>query len=225
MNALKSLHEAQVGQRLSFSYYGGEHPGTTREVDVLEVRDDRIVGTDVDKQETRQYLFDKAAIIRVITPIAKVDALVADLDDSYLDDNQPVAAEEVQSPPTTRVRSTRISFPEARRLLHQQIDTLDGEDLAEVLAEVQGEDRSLFDADNGAVVLEKDILVPHCEVNDHAHRDAAGIDWVNEDGVRLTTTFLHDGSRVVLYQGNDDNEITAENLITAIAQHLGLTIS
>ena len=222
MNALKSLAEAQVGQRLSFVYYGGETPGTARQVDVEEVRDDRIVGTDVVKQETRQYLFEKAAIIVVVTPIAQVDALVADLDI-----HQPAEAAcdvepEAEAMPTTRVRRMPMSFPAARDRLHQQIEALNGEDLAEVLGEIEGEDRSRFDAESGQVILERDVLIPHCEVND-GNDKGASIDWVNEDGVRLTTTFFHNGDRVLLQEG--DNYVTAEDLITKIAQHLGLTIS
>ncbi len=224
MSALKSLAEAQVGQRLSFAYYGGSTPGKTRSVDVEEVLDDRILGTDVAKNETRQYMFDKAAIVIVIhEPIAMVAALEADLDE-----NQPIAAEaacdvEVDAPPTTRVRRTPLSFPAARDLLHQQIDALNGDDLAEVLGEIQGDDRARFDESSGQVILERDMVIPHCVVNNDAHRGAAGIAWVNENGERLTTTFFHDDDHVRLYIG--DNEVTAENLVREIAQHLGLTIS
>lgn len=211
MSALESLDKAQVGQRLSFAYYGGENPGTTRMVDVEEMRDDRMVGIDVDKQETRQYLFEKAAVVVVV------------------DKPQPVAADAAcevtpeDSQPATRVRRMPISFPAARDLLHQQVDGLNGDDLAEVLAEIQGEDRARFDADSGQVILERDVLIPHCEVNDKAHKDCAGIDWVNEDGVRLTTTFFHDEDKVRLYNGTE--EVCVETLISDIARHLGLTIS
>ena len=224
MKDLKSLADAKVGQRLSFAYYGGETPGRTRQVDVTEVLDDRIVGTDVEKRETRQYMFDKAAVVVVVhEPVAMVAALEADLDE-----NQPIAAEAacdvtVEPIPTTRVRRTPLSFPAARDLLHQQIDALNGDDLAEVLGEIQGDDRAKFDAANGQVVLERDVVLPHCVVNDNAHTGAAGIDWVNEDGERITTTFLHDGDTVRLHSGS--TEVSAESLVTEIAQHLGLTIS
>jgi len=211
MSALESLEEAKVGQRVSFAYYGGENPGTTRLVDVEEIRNDRIIGMDVTKQEKRQYLFTKAAVTVVV-----VDKPQA-----------PVAAEAVcdmELEPATRVRRLPMDFTTARDLLHQQIDSLHGEDLAEVLAEIQGEDRATFDANSGQVIMERDVLVPHCEVNmDDGHCGAAGIDWVNEDGERLTTTFLHDGDAIRLF--NTDNEVGAEILIAEIAQHLGLTIS
>lgn len=212
MSALKSLAEAKEGQRLSFAYYGGENPGTTRQVDVEEVKDDRIIGTDVDKQETRQYLFEKAAIVVVIDqpqpPIAA--EAVCDVEHEY-------------TAPTTRVRRMPMSFPAARDLLHQQIDALNGEDLAEVLAEVQGEDRARFDATSGQVMLERDVLIPHCVVNQPAHDGIACIDWLNEDGVALSTAFLVDNDTVLLQAANV--ELTAEEFIKEIAQHLGLTVS
>ena len=224
MKDLKSLAEAKVGQRLSFAYYGGETPGRTRQVDVTAVLDDRVIGEDVEKKEQRQYMFDKAAIVVVIhEPVAMVAALEADLDE-----NQPIVAEAAcdvttEALPTTRVRRMPLSFELARDVLHQQIDALNGDDLAEVLGEIQGEDRAKFDAANGQVILERDVVLPHCIVNDKAHTGAAGIDWVNEDGERITTTFLHDGDRVRLHLS--DSEISAENLIREIATHLGLTIS
>lgn len=205
---MKSLVEAKVGQRLSFAYFGGSTPGAIREVDVEEVRDDRIVGVDVAKQKTRQYLADKAALIQVVSEPAVV--------------TPPLAAEAACDVETVRVRRTTMSFLDARQRLHDQIDALNGEDLAEVLAEVDGQDRAVFDASNGVVVLEREVLIPHAEVNDNAHREAAGIDWVNEDGDRLTTTFFHDGDKVRLFNG--DNEVDAESLVSAIARHIGLNV-
>jgi hypothetical protein len=106
-----------------------------------------------------------------------------------------------------------MSFIEARMTLHDAIDKLNGEDLAEVLAEVQGEDRARFDAPSGQVVLERDVVIPHCDtIQLCAVNGAQGVevDWVNEDGESLTTTFPCSD---------------AESLIKEIAQHLGLTIS
>jgi len=216
MKTLKNITEAKVGQRISFSYLDGSTLGKIRQVDVAEVLHDRIIGTDVDTQETHQYLRDKAMMI---VPVDVDIHLPAE------------AACEVnpETNSTTRVRHSYISFPDARNLLHQQIDTLNGEDLAEVLAEVQGEDNATFNAANGQVVLERDVLVPHCEptinlnVPDNTPDNAADIDWVNEDGIRLTTTFFHNRQAVRLYINT--TEVSAENLIKEIAQHLGLTIS
>src|SRR5690554_6409130 len=131
---MRSFVEAKVGQRLSFAYFGGSTPGAIREVDVEEVRDDRIVGVDVAKQETRQYLADKAALIQVLSEPAVV--------------TPPLASDAA----CVRVRRTPMSFLDARQRLHDQIDALNGEDLAEVLAEVDGQDRAVFDASNDVVV-------------------------------------------------------------------------
>ena len=212
MKTLKSLADAEDGQRLSFAYYGGENSGGTRVVDVTSIGDDRMFGIDVAKNEPRQYLFENAALISIVeraTPVAAEAAC----------DVEP----EAEAVVPTRVRRLPMSFPAARDLLHQQIEALNGEDLAEVLAEIQGEDRARFDATSGQVILERDVLIPHCVVNDKAHNDAAGIDWVNEEGEALTTTFYHKDNRVLLF--SDKDKVSAENLIREIARHLGLTIS
>jgi len=128
---VKSLAEVAPNQRVSFAYYGGENEGATRTVDVTEVSDDRIYGVDVDKQEPRQYLFDKAAIVLVLREANEPEPAEA------ATEVEPPVADVVNEPPaTTRVRRTCLSFIEARQRLHDQIDTLNGEDLAEVLAEV-----------------------------------------------------------------------------------------
>jgi hypothetical protein len=213
MSALKSLADAKPGQRLSFAYYGGSDFGTTRQVDVDEVLDDRILGTDVAKDEPRQYLFDKAAIVVVISEPQPVPAEAA----------CDVPVTDVLSSPTTRVRRTPMSFVDARQRLHDQIDELNGEDLAEVLAEVDGMDRGQFDAPNGQVVLERDVLVPHCTLN--LTSEVASVDWVNEDGVPLT---------IVSSKAADDNHVeltangeavAAEDCVRKLAEHFGLTIS
>ena len=223
MRDLKTLADARVGERLSFAYYGGSNPGMSRTVDVLEVLDDRIIGTDVAKDEQRQYLFDKAAIIVLIhEPIAMVDRLVAEAS-CDVELGELVAIASVAKPITMRVRRRPLSFEDARQKLHDQIDTLNGEDLAECLAEIEGEDRGAFDSGTGEVTLETDVAIPHCEVNLNGHADAAGIDWLNEDGERITTTFLNEEGTIRLYLTN--TEVTAENLIKEIAQHLGLTVS
>lgn len=222
MSVLKSLADAQVGQRVSFAYYGGSNPGDVRVVDVKEVLDDRICGVDIDKQEDRQYLFEKAAIITVIStvalPVDQVNALVV----ADLDENQEAPAP-TEGLPTIRVRRTPVSFPDARNLLHEHIDNLNGEELAEVLAELQGDDRARFDQPSGQVILEKDVIIPHCEVSNETLNDAASIEWVNENGERLTTTFLHEDNKIHLMLNT--KEVDAESLIISIARHFGLTIS
>lgn len=215
MRSLKSLAQAQVGQRLQFAYYGGTDVGAMRTVDVEEVSDDRVYGQDVDKGKPRQYMFDKAAMVQVVTE-AVVQAHVVAAE----------AACEVETvASTTRVRRNVLSFVDARQRLHEQIDSLNAEDLAEVLAEVDGEDRGRFDSANGQVVLERDVMVPHTVINDNGPIDgAAGLDWINEDGERLTTTTLfNEDEQVGMFVGNE--QVTAEQFVTRICEHLGLTVS
>jgi len=204
---MQTLADAKVGQRVQFAYYGGSNIGDLRLVDVQEVFSDRIVGLDVCKDKIRHYLFAKAEMVSLVEPEpaeAACDAIV-----------EPKA--------TTRMHSHPISFPDARDLLHDQIDALNGDDLAEVLAEINGDDHGRFDATSGVVVLERQVLIPHCKVNMHAHQGAAGVDWINEGGNILTTTFFNTDTKLVLFVG--DNEVTAEELITSLSQHLGLTIA
>jgi len=210
MHVLKSLAEAQAGQVVSFTYYGGSSPGSIRTVMVTDVRDDRIVGDDYDRKEPRQFLFERASLPKVIEEVPEA----------------PIAAEAACDEsaiitPSTRVRRTPMSFAQARQRLHEQIDALTGEDLAEALAEVDGEDRGTFDASNGQVILERDVPIPHAVLNMNAQPDAVGLDWVNEDGDRLTTVTRLDGDTVRLFVG--ESEVHAETFISDIAEHFGLT--
>jgi len=124
---------------------------------------------------------------------------------------------------TTRVRRQHISFVDARQRIHDQIDELNGEDLAEVLAEIDGHDRAEFDVVTAEVIVEDDVCVPHCLLNMECHPSIAGIDWVNEEGEVVTSMTTHNDGNIKLQL--DDNLVTAEQMITLIAQHLGLTIS
>jgi len=171
---------------------------------------------DVDKQEPRQYLFDKAAIVLVLREANEPEPAEA------ATEVEPPVADVVNEPPaTTRVRRTCLSFIEARQRLHDQIDTLNGEDLAEVLAEVEGEDRGCFDAANGQVVVERDVPIPYCKLN--MFGDIVGVEWVNEDGEGMTTvTSSHDDLNVTIEL---DGEVTnAEDVVRKLAQHFGLTV-
>jgi len=209
---MKTLAEAKVGQRLNFAYWGGSNPGKFRTVEVTKVGEDRIFGIDEEKEADRQYLFEKAGIIEVLSepkPAAP----------------KPEVGELVPMLPTHRIRSNTMSFPAARDLLHQQIEELSGEDLAEVLAEIQGEDKGTFDAKTGEVTVERAVAIPHVRVNMNGNSQAASIDWVDEEGNAITTTTYMDGQdkSITLLVGND--EVTAEEYITRIAKHFDLTIS
>lgn len=206
---MKSLVEATVGQRLSFCYYGGSKPGTFRVVEVTEVLDDRIRGIDEAKEEHREYLVDKATLITVLPP----DVVPVPVAEAACD-------EPVDLNPTTRVCQTTLSFVDARQHLHDQIDELCGEDLAEVLAEIDGKDRARFDADQGIVVLEQDVPIPHCRLNQTATDDTAGIDWVNENGDTVTSVSTYNGKEVVFLL--DGEPVTPEELVVELFDHLDL---
>ena len=207
---MKSLVEAQVGQRLHFAYYGGSNPGIFRVVEVQEVKDDRIIGTDEAKPEhPREYLVDKAALITVLPP----DVVPIPVAEAACD-------EPVDLNPTTRVRQTTLSFVDARQRLHDQIDKLCGEDLAEVLAEVDGKDRARFDTDQGVVVMEQNVRIPYCKLNQTATDYAVGIDWVNENGGIVTSVSTYDGKEVVFLLNGEP--VTPEELVVELFDHLNL---
>ncbi len=208
---MNSLRDARVGQRVSFAYNGGSTPGTVREVYVQEVQDDRIVGV-LPNSNVRQYLFEKATMVILVSELPTPAEAACNVDPT-----------EVIDLPTHRVRSIERTFVEARQRLHEEIDLMNGEDLTEVLVEVDGEHSGQFDANAGMVVVERNVLVPHCIVNPYGHRKGTGIDWVNEDGNTFTTTFFNDNGKVRLYSGG--NEVTAETIVQEIAQHLDLTIT
>ena len=124
---------------------------------------------------------------------------------------------------TTRVRRKTMSFVDARQRVHDQIDAINGEDLAEVLAEIDGHDRAEFHQGSGQVIVEDDVCIPHCTLNMGCHPSAAGIDWVNEEGDTINSVTLNNNGNIELYLNN--KQVTAEEIIRGIAQHLGLTIS
>ena len=192
-----SLREAKVGQRLSFFYYGGSNPGDKRLVDVTEVLSDRIIGTDVDKDNIRSFVFDKASCIQIVTPTEKVGAL---------DENQ-----------RPRIRRTQMSFEDARVHLHNQIDSLTGEDLAQVLAEIDGHDAHSFDSDTGSVVMETMVLEPYCQPV-----ASGGTNWVNEDGDFLHVIHIATANKALTEVDGED--VSPEECVKKIAEHLGLTI-
>ena len=199
---LKSLADTKVGQIVQFAYYGGTKPGEVRRAEVNEVKTDRIMGRDIAKDEPRQYLFDQAALITVIEEAPAVVIGTTDI--------------EVVTPPT-RVRRTPLSFPNARQRLHDQIDALDGDDLAEILGEVDGANRSRFNELTGQVILEVDLIEPHCVVNTTG--DVAGINWTNEDGDVLTTvTATKPGTdKIELFIG--ETEVGPEEFVRQLTNH------
>lgn len=208
MRVLKSLRDAQVGQRLSFVYYGGSNPGEARDVTVTEVLDDRIYATDHNRdEEVRCFLFDKAALIVVVSEAPEQAAIEA------------VQRVVTPSGVGVRVRANSLSFVEARQRLIDQIEALSAEDLAEALAEVDGANRGTFDASTGMVTLEREVLTPHFKLN--LDGDSAGVDVVNEDGD--TTTIVTTQTNGVVSVTLNGQDVSPEEFALALCQHLGLT--
>lgn len=213
MQVLNRLNDAEVGQVLSFIYLRGSRQGQRRTVEVQEVLSDRIVGHDLHVDEPRQYLFDQAVEIQVLNkPVVNQEAVNSAMRACGIDPLQE----------TTRVRRQPMSFVEARQRIHDQIDELSGEDLAEVLAEIDGHDRAEFNADDGVVIVEDDVCVPHCCINMDCDPSAAGIDWVNEDGE--TVTSITRNNKGIIELSLDGERVAAEQFIIQIGQHFGLTI-
>jgi len=194
---LDCLSQAEVGQEVTFNYHGGSTPGEARTVRVMASTTDALLsehmlGLDIVQNEICDYRFDRASDVYIIT------------------DDKPV--------PNIRVRHTTHTFVEARKRLHNQIDELNGEDLAEILAEIEGDDNGNFDASTGEVTLLRSVLIPHCKLN----ADKAGLDWVNEDGEVLTSQWQFLNNAVRLYL--EDNEVPPVEFACKLFQHLGLTI-
>lgn len=197
---LKHLNEAKPGDRVEFVYDGGSNPGTSRTIIVQRVLSDRIWGLDVAKNEHRQYLFDRVnseSCVAILTPAVQ----------------------------KTRTKSTVLSFIDARSKLHDQIDSLTGEDLAEALAIMSGEDRGTFDTANSQVIIERDVAMPHCRVNNEYKYDGVtvpALEYINEDGEVLTTATIHDIDKDEVFLIIDESLYGAEIFIEIIAKHLGI---
>lgn len=192
---LAGLREAKEGQRVTFNYYGGSTPGRKREVEVTEVLDDRIIGVDVERDNVRQFTFDKASGVELVEPV--------------------IEAEPAQPP--TRVKHSQMHFHDARQHLHDQIDELSGEDLAEVLAQVDGHDSHAFNSETGQVAFGDHVVEPHCVMAING-----GMNWINEDGTAMFVAHDMIGSSIVHNVGGES--LNAEECVKKIAQHLGLTI-
>lgn len=203
MNGLKSLADAQPGNRVSFVYYGGTDVGGERVVDVEEVRDDRIVGTDTVKGEVRQYVFDKAACVQLLPTPIEVPAPAPETEVGPLENVEP----------GIRTRVTNIPFPQARDMLVREIQSLNAEDLAEVLAEFRGDTRGHFDATTGEIIVERDVPAPTFVI------DLGSYTIVNEESESMVLT--SEGSDVTV----DGEVVDPEQMVRKIAKHLGLTIA
>ena len=126
-------------------------------------------------------------------------------------------------------KTQTIPFVEARKLLHTQIDNLTGEDLAEVLATIRGDDDGTFNAQTGTITLYQQVITPHCRVyirpDPPLNHATISIHWINQDNACLKTDFIQDeGDIYQIYDDGSDTKITAEDLIRHIAKHFGLTI-
>jgi len=65
---------------------------------------------------------------------------------------------------TRRIKQTHFTFADARTRLSQQINALNGEDLAEALAEVDGANKGTFNPSTGQVTIEKEVFIPHFRI-------------------------------------------------------------
>ena len=198
---MNRLEDALIGQRLSFVYDGGSTPGVTRVVDVIEVQFDRILGIDIGRSvdnamaETRQYLFSLARNVEVLAAPVPV---VEPVDNSF----------------GTRVVRETMSFINARQELQDRIDTMTGEELADALQLSSNVDRVTFE--NGELSLERDVTVPHCVLNGDS-----GLNWVNTNGDAMVFVCVGGEGHITLEI--NDEEVSAEDCVRKLSQHMGLT--
>ena len=186
---LNKLTDAQVGQTLQFTYFGGSNPGAQRLVKVEEVRDDRIVGVDLDKDALRIFLADKAAGITVMQP-------------------QP------QTTKPAQLKGKLFSTNSARNALHEYIETLEGQDLADVLCECQGGIEAVCD-DCGNIVIQHE---PDARLN----VTEAQFTIFNDDDVEMVIGRKHYDDTLVVDGHDVDDPYEFARLL---CEHLGLTIA
>jgi len=190
------LSEAKVGDRVSFIYYGGSNPGTRRTVDVKEVGVDRIYGVDVNKEKERQFLFSESAIVRLEPAMPET---VADI--------------QVEERPT-KVNTHSESFVSARSRIIDMIDSLNGEDLAELVSQIDGDgdSESTFDEMTGQ------ITTTTKEYISYFRSSADGVDIVNKEGKVMSMVLLVDGGIAI-----DNMSFSPDHLAVELSRHLGLT--
>jgi hypothetical protein len=119
------LTDAIKGQCLSFVYYGGSTPGSERHARVEEVYDDSILAYDLDKMATRRFANKEASNVQLI----------------------PVM------PTPSNMVEERSGFDDIRRALHEQINNLNGEDLARACKSAGLCEDAVFDQSTGEVVM------------------------------------------------------------------------
>ncbi|MCK9351114.1 MAG: hypothetical protein M0P44_07850 [Clostridiales bacterium] len=186
---LNKLTDAQVGQTIEFTYFGGSNPGVQRLVKVEEVRDDRIVGVDLDKDALRIFLADKAAGITVMQPTTK-------------------------APEPAQLKGKLFTPNTARNALHEYIDTLEGQDLADVLCECQGGMNAVCD-DCGNIVIQH--APPTLETTEE------GFTIYNDEGAAMYVGRAPHDDKVVVV---DDEQVNDPyDLAHRLCKHLGLTIA
>lgn len=200
---MQTLHatDVKVGDTIEFYYYGGTQHGALRRVKVEQVDLDLLLvkGTDLNKDAPRCYNFGKMSTCKLI--------------------ERPTITTPMTETATQRLT---MDFFEAREKLHAQVDAMTGEDLAEVLAEVEGADKGEFvvDSDTGrnyvALEVQKEVPVAHFRMNETD--DTIDIQVVNDRGeIAVMNGVVSDNGFVMLL---DNEVVTPDEFAQKLSAHL-----
>ena len=189
MRQVARLTNCKVGQTIEFIYHGGTEVGGRRRVKVTEVETDRIRGTIGNNNMMRCYLNHKAGQVTI-------------------------AKEAREVTPGMRVQEETMGFVQARTELVKNIELMDGETLARLLADVNGGKDSSYRADTGEVTIEYEVPQSHFEVAIGDTR--CSIYVVNSDNKTLEFSFWSDNDTFV-----NGDIVTPEELLSKLSSHLG----
>lgn len=201
MRPLQSLEQARVGETVAFVYFGGSTPaGGNRSVTITDMLEDRIIGTDNHKSETRSYLFVHALEVsvtkeRYILPIAE----------AVCESVAPVV------PTGLRHITEDVSFVDVQGELHDAINELTIEELADVARDFGGHDTCEANSSTGLITLGDYKPEPRFEGIDN------GLLVFNQEGEELKIRLpIRDGNYVYV----DDLAVTPDELAATLISHL-----
>ncbi len=197
---IEQPNQIKAGQTISFFTANNDHVIG----EVLEVMNDRMVVLTKEPEMLGSFLFDQ-----IVWPIGHTETVVEDVPTDWdLTVNTPCLNDFVLD----KHGKTTVDTEFARCVMHDYIDRLSHEDLAQVLCETQGAlEAKVVD---GNIVLQ--FTVPHFEV----HGDI--LECVNEydDAVTLCVNANDDTISV-----DGENVSSPVSLLERLADFLGFTVA
>jgi hypothetical protein len=210
---IESSGDLEVGQTITFFTANGDQIIG----EILEVLDDRMVVVNKEQETLTTFLFDQ-----IVWPIGCTKTVVEDTPTDWSNIPDAPTKHHVPDAPTKHHWNSNVCIDEqgvsvvdiatARNLMHDYIDQLPSDDLAQVLCETQQALEAGVTEDN--IILQ--FAVPHFEV----HGDSVEcVNWC-DDAVELR---VNANNNTISVEGEDvDSPVS---LLEILADFLGFTVA